>query len=116
MFDEKCFFINAQMTKSSQKKGNNYFCNLHTLKSKEKHPCTRAAHASPGPGGRGAPAVRQSGMRAMACVRAPGPWCLGGLRPHSRSALTSPASGGQGGSGDASERHACPFLIDIHLI
>ena len=38
MFDEKCFFINAQLTKSSQKKGNNYFCNLHTLKSKENIP------------------------------------------------------------------------------
>ena len=66
------------MTKSSQKKVNNYFCNLHTLKSKEKHPCARAAHASLGSGGRGAPAVRQSGTRAMAHVRAPGPWCPGG--------------------------------------
>ena len=78
MFDEKCFFINAKMAKSSQKKGNNYFCNLHTLKSKEKHPCARAAHASLGSGGRGTPAGRQSGTQAMARVRAPGPWCPGG--------------------------------------
>ena len=43
------------MTKSSQKKGQNYipFLNLHTLKCKEKHPHARAARAPPAPGGQG---------------------------------------------------------------
>ena len=104
------------MTKSSPKKGNNYFCNLHTLKSKEKHPCARAAHASPGPGGRGLQPCVRAACTLWRVYAPPAPVVQGGLRPHARSALTSPASVGQGGSGGASERHACPFLIDIHLI
>ena len=116
MFDEKCFFINAQMTKSSQKKGINYFCNLHTLKSREKHPCARAAHASPGPVGGGLQPCARAACALWSVYAPPAPGVKGGLQPHARSALTSPASGGHRGSGGASERRVCPFLIDIHLI
>ena len=116
MFDEKCFFINAKMTKSSQKKGNNYFCNLHTLKAKKNISAPELRMRPWAPVGGGLQPCARAARELWLVYAPPAPGVQGGLRQHARSALTSPASGGQGGSGGTSERRACPFLIDIHLI
>ena len=100
MFDEKYFFTQAKITKSSEKRVKiiYLFCSLHTLKCKEKHPpvgrglrpSARGARASPAPVGGGSEAARQSSTR-------PRPPVGGGLQPHARAAHVPLAPSWQGG-------------------
>ena len=84
MFDKKYFFIQAKMTKSSQKKGQNYIPFLQSTYPEMQRKTS----------------YRQSG----AC--APGPRWVGWLRP--RAACASPAPSGRGGSSRMPEQRPCP--------
>ena len=120
------FFHTSKMTKSSQKKGQNYipFCNLHTQKCKEnilQWAGGSAARQSGAPGGRGGssrtperlatPAHSGQGElrpRARPARATLAPSGQGGLRLCVRAAHVPPAPSCQGGSGRAPERRVCP--------
>ena len=96
------------MTKSSQKRVKiiYLFCNLHTLKCKEKHPPVGRGgsgrepeqHVRPQP-----PVGGEASSHAPERRATPAPGGQGELRLRARPARATPAPSGQGGSGRASE-------------